>query len=41
MPAGADPFNQLLKGFAMLYLNNGTSASYTPITIPSTNRIGS
>ena len=41
VPAGADLFNQLLKGFAMLYLSNGTSATYTPITIPSANRIGS
>jgi hypothetical protein len=40
VPAGADLFNQLLKGFAMLYLNNGTSATYTPITIPSANRVG-
>jgi endo-cleaving rubber dioxygenase len=39
-PAGNDLFDQLLKGFAMLYLNNGTSATYTPITLPLTNRIG-
>jgi endo-cleaving rubber dioxygenase len=40
-PEGNNLFNELLKGFAMLYLNNGTSATYTPITIPSTNRVGS
>lgn len=40
-PDGFSLFDQLLKGFAMLYLNNGTSATYTPITFPAANRPGS
>jgi hypothetical protein len=32
--------DQLMRGMAMLFLNNGTSATYTPITIPTGNRPG-
>jgi len=38
MPSGFSVFDQFVRGLAMLFLNNGTSTSYTPITIPSGNR---
>ncbi|MFI7545031.1 oxygenase MpaB family protein [Actinoplanes sp. NPDC049599] len=41
MPSGFSLFDQLVRGLAMLFLNNGTSPSYTPITIPTGNRPGS
>ncbi|MCU7725182.1 DUF2236 domain-containing protein [Actinoplanes sp. KI2] len=40
IPQGFDVINQLVRGIAMLFLNNGTSATYTPITIPTGNRPG-
>lgn len=36
-PAGADAFTQVIKGLSLLYLSNGTSARYVPITIPAAN----
>jgi hypothetical protein len=33
-------FDQFVRGLAMLFLNKGTSATYTPITIPTGNRPG-
>ncbi|MCF2525888.1 oxygenase MpaB family protein [Yinghuangia soli] len=33
-------FDQAIRAIAMLYLNNGTSATYTPITFPAANRPG-
>lgn len=39
-PASFYLFDQLLKGVAMAFLNNGTSPSTTPITIPDMNRPG-
>jgi hypothetical protein len=33
-------FDQFVRGIAMLYLNNGSSATQTPITIPTANRPG-
>ena len=38
MPTGFSMFDQFVRGLAMLFLNNGTSTSYTPITIPTGNR---
>jgi hypothetical protein len=38
MPSGFSLFDQFARGLAMLFLNNGTSTSYTPITIPTGNR---
>ena len=38
MPSGFTMFDQFVRGLAMLFLNNGTSAGYTPITIPTGNR---
>ncbi|GAA3392747.1 oxygenase MpaB family protein [Cryptosporangium minutisporangium] len=38
MPNTFATFDQLLRGIAMLFLNNGTSPTYTPITIPTGNR---
>ncbi|MFC7529852.1 oxygenase MpaB family protein [Actinoplanes sp. GCM10030250] len=40
MPNGFSLFDQFVRGLAMLFLNNGTSATYTPITIPTGNRPG-
>jgi hypothetical protein len=40
MPSGFSMFDQFVRGLAMLFLNNGTSTSYTPITIPTGNRPG-
>ncbi|WP_344616341.1 oxygenase MpaB family protein [Dactylosporangium salmoneum] len=40
IPSGFNLMDQLVRGVAMLFLNNGTSASYTPITIPTGNRAG-
>ncbi|WP_426503106.1 oxygenase MpaB family protein [Dactylosporangium sp. McL0621] len=40
VPAGFDVIDKLVRGIAMLFLNNGTSATYTPITIPTGNRPG-
>lgn len=39
-PAGFYVFDQLLRGVAMAFLNNGTSTTTTPITIPDINRPG-
>jgi hypothetical protein len=39
-PQGFDALNQLVRGVAMAFLNNGTSTTYTPITIPTGNRPG-
>ena len=36
-PEAGDTFDSLLKGVALLFLDNGTSSSYVPITIPSGN----
>jgi hypothetical protein len=33
-------FDQFVRGIAMLYLNNGTSPTQTPITLPTANRPG-
>jgi len=38
MPEGFSLFDNVVRGLAMLFLNNGTSPSYTPITIPTGNR---
>lgn len=40
MPQGYSMFDRFVRGLAMLFLNNGTSASHTPITIPTGNRPG-
>jgi hypothetical protein len=34
-------FDQFIRGLAMLFLDNGTSSTYTPITVPTANRAGS
>ena len=39
-PAGFYLFDQFLRAFAMLFLNNGTSPTNTPIVIPTANRPG-
>ena len=41
MPRTFGMFDGFIRGIAMLFLNNGTSASHTPITIPTRNRPGS
>ncbi|GAA0622539.1 oxygenase MpaB family protein [Kutzneria viridogrisea] len=38
MPAGFYLFDQFVRAIAMLFLNNGTSPTSTPITIPTANR---
>ncbi len=38
MPAGFYLFDQFVRALAMLFLNNGTSPTSTPITIPTGNR---
>lgn len=38
MPVGFYVFDQFVRGVAMMYLNNGTSPTRTPITIPTANR---
>jgi hypothetical protein len=40
VPDGFSVFDQFVRGLAMLFLNNGTSTTYTPITIPTGNRPG-
>jgi hypothetical protein len=40
VPVGFYVFDQFVRGLAMLYLNNGTSPTQTPITIPTANRPG-
>ncbi|GGN41778.1 hypothetical protein FHR83_003038 [Actinoplanes campanulatus] len=40
IPTTYSLFDQFIRGVAMLFLNNGTSATYTPITIPTGNRAG-
>ncbi|MDI2128387.1 oxygenase MpaB family protein [Yinghuangia seranimata] len=40
MPANYYLFDQFVRGVAMLFLNNGTSATQTPVTLPSANRPG-
>ncbi|WP_433831675.1 oxygenase MpaB family protein [Actinoplanes sp. CA-015351] len=41
IPTSFSVFDQFVRGLAMLFLNNGTSPTYTPITIPTGNRPGS
>ncbi|MEV6345514.1 oxygenase MpaB family protein [Actinoplanes sp. NPDC051851] len=38
IPTTFSIFDQFVRALAMLFLNNGTSTSYTPITIPTGNR---
>jgi endo-cleaving rubber dioxygenase len=38
IPEGFGLFDKFVRALAMLFLNNGTSTSYTPITIPTGNR---
>jgi hypothetical protein len=38
MPTTFSMFDQFIRALAMLFLNNGTSTDYTPITIPTGNR---
>lgn len=38
IPEGFAVFDRFVRALAMLFLNNGTSATYTPITIPTGNR---
>ncbi|AYF28561.1 oxygenase MpaB family protein [Micromonospora tulbaghiae] len=40
MPETFGLFDRFIRGLAMLFLNNGSSASHTPITIPVMNRPG-
>ncbi|WP_045747288.1 oxygenase MpaB family protein [Actinoplanes rectilineatus] len=40
IPSTFSLFDQFVRGLAMLFLNNGTSPTYTPITIPTGNRPG-
>lgn len=40
MPANYYLFDQFIRGVAMLFLNNGTSSTQTPIVLPSANRPG-
>jgi hypothetical protein len=40
IPTTFSLFDQFIRGLAMLFLNNGTSPTYTPITIPAGNRVG-
>ncbi|WP_443043350.1 oxygenase MpaB family protein [Streptomyces sp. NBC_00358] len=40
VPNGFSLFDQALRGIAMLFLNNGTSPTQTPITLPTANRPG-
>jgi hypothetical protein len=40
IPNGFAMFDQFVRGLAMLFLTNGTSPTYTPITIPTGNRPG-
>ena len=38
IPTTFSVFDQFVRGLAMEFLNHGTSATYTPITIPTGNR---
>ncbi|GAB7039240.1 MULTISPECIES: oxygenase MpaB family protein [Catenuloplanes] len=40
VPEGFATFDRFVRALAMLFLNNGTSPTYTPITIPTGNRPG-
>ncbi|GAA1623510.1 oxygenase MpaB family protein [Actinoplanes couchii] len=40
IPTTYSLFDRFIRGLAMLFLNNGTSPTYTPITIPTGNRAG-
>lgn len=40
MPGSFYLFDQFVRGISMLYLNNGTSPTQTPITLPAANRPG-
>ncbi|MBC9715223.1 DUF2236 domain-containing protein [Streptomyces sp. TRM66268-LWL] len=40
LPRSGYLFDQALRDIAMLYLNNGTSPTQTPITLPAANRPG-
>ncbi|MFI5908475.1 oxygenase MpaB family protein [Dactylosporangium sp. NPDC051541] len=40
VPAGFSTIDKLVRAVAMAFLNNGTSTTYTPITIPTGNRPG-
>jgi hypothetical protein len=39
-PVAFDVIDQFVRGIAMMYLNNGTSPTQTPITLPTANRPG-
>lgn len=39
-PIAFDVIDQFVRGIAMMYLNNGTSPTQTPITLPTANRPG-
>ncbi|WP_406081665.1 oxygenase MpaB family protein [Micromonospora sp. NBC_00858] len=41
MPETFTMFDRFVRGLAMLFLNNGSSPTQTPITIPTVNRPGS
>ncbi|MGW0434536.1 oxygenase MpaB family protein [Micromonospora sp. NPDC003197] len=41
MPGTFTMFDRFVRGLAMLFLNNGSSPTQTPITIPTRNRAGS
>ncbi|MDQ0578494.1 oxygenase MpaB family protein [Streptomyces rishiriensis] len=40
VPDGIYLFDQFVRGVAMMFLNNGTSPTQTPITLPAANRPG-
>ncbi|MFI1188685.1 oxygenase MpaB family protein [Streptomyces californicus] len=40
VPEGLHLFDQFVRGIAMLFLSNGSSATQTPITLPTGNRPG-
>ncbi|ALC26912.1 MULTISPECIES: oxygenase MpaB family protein [Streptomyces] len=40
VPEGLYLFDQFVRGVAMMFLNNGTSPTQTPITLPMANRPG-
>ena len=40
LPGSFYLFDEFVRGVAMLYLNNGTSPTQTPITLPTANRPG-
>ncbi|GAB2832591.1 oxygenase MpaB family protein [Actinocorallia aurea] len=40
LPSSFNLFDGFVRGISMMYLNNGASATQTPITLPSANRPG-